>query len=382
MPKLWRHFALATLIAALTSIAQTTSPEPPSPALAQSTSSTGKSKIVVPAGTEISLELTSPIMAKTAKVGDDVYAETAFPVAVNNQTAIPPGTYVLGQIDNLTRPGWLSPHAELQIHFTKMIFANGYTVELPQRPASAPAAGQPTSSTVASSDDVIAAVASPYVEVSSSNDVLLDNGSQIDMVLQIPIRLNAAKLAGTVLRSNPRSLFNFKSASLCRPIPGTPNTVIPGTPGTPGTPPTVIPGGPGMPPTVIPGTPAVPGTPDTVIGGSSGVACPGPPVVIPNPKVTEYKQSFHIASPAEVFRKQLSAGTYQLIWKGPAPRVQVDILQNGKVLVTVPARMVLLMRTSPASSSATRTNSDGSLSVESLRFAGQSFALYFDHSPA
>ena len=64
-------------------------------------------------------------------MGDSVYAETVFPVAVNNQMAIPLGTYVQGQIDTLTPPGWLSPHAQFQMHFTKIIFADGYTVELP-----------------------------------------------------------------------------------------------------------------------------------------------------------------------------------------------------------------------------------------------------------
>jgi hypothetical protein len=64
------------------------------------------------------LALTSPILAKTAKGGDSVYAQAVFPVAVNNQMAIPPGTYVQGQIDTLTRPGWLSPHAQFHIHLT------------------------------------------------------------------------------------------------------------------------------------------------------------------------------------------------------------------------------------------------------------------------
>ena len=85
--------------------------------------------------------------------------------------------------------------------------------------------------------DVIAAVATPYVLVSSENDILLDNGSQIEMVLQVPLRLNAAKVAVGAKQYNPPPLAQLKSATQCRPIPatpGTPDTVIPGTPGTPG----------------------------------------------------------------------------------------------------------------------------------------------------
>jgi hypothetical protein len=338
--------------------------------------------------------LISPVLARTAKVGDGVYAQAAFPVAVKNQMAIPPGTYVQGQIDTLTRLGWLSPHAQFQIHFTKIIFANGYTVELkgpqnvtagqPPAPPAPAASGTPP----AAPDDVIAAVAAVYVQVSSASDVLLDNGSQVEMVLQVPLRLDAARVAAAVRLSNPALLAHLKSATLCRPIPGTPgtpDTVIPGTPGTPGTPPTVIPGGPGMPDIVIPGTPATPGTPDTVIPGSPGtpgVRCPSPPVVTSNPKVQSYKESFQINAPVQVSGVQLSAGSYQVTWEGSGPSAQVDIFQNGNVIVSVRARVVLLNRKSPADAAGTRANPDGSVLLQSLRFAGQTFALYFDQGEA
>jgi hypothetical protein len=338
--------------------------------------------------------LTNPILARTAKPGDAVYAAAAFPVAVKNQMAIPPGTYVQGQIDTLTRPGWLSPHAQFQIHFTKMIFANGYTVELagpvnvttgqapPQAASAAP--GTP----IAPPDDVITAVATPYVQVSSASDVLLDNGSQIEMVLQVPLRLNAANVAAAVRVSNPSLLAHLKSATLCRPIPGTPgtpDTVIPGTPGTPGTPPTSIPGGPGMPDTVIPGTPGTPGTPATIIPGTPGtpgVRCPSPPVVIPSLNFQSYKQSFQISAPVQVSGVQLPAGAYQVTWQGPGPWAQVDVYQNGNRVVSVLARVVLLNRKPPADAPGTSTNSDGTVFLRSLRFAGQTFALYFDQGEA
>jgi hypothetical protein len=383
--------ALAALLTTLACAAQTAPSPQGSQASTQTKPSAAKSRIVVPAGTTVSLALSSPILAKTAKAGDSVYAETAFPVAVKNQMAIPPGTYVQGQIDALSRPGWLSPHAQFQIHFTKIIYENGYTVVLPSSnnvTSGLPAGQQAAFATPAPPDDVIAAVANAYVDVSSSSDVLLDNGTQIEMVLQLPLRLSAASVADAVRRSGSAPLPQFKSATLCRAIPGTPgtpDTVIPGTPGIPGTPPTVIPGGPGMPDTVIPGTPATPGTSGSVIHGdpgTPGVSCPGPPIVTSNPKALNYKEPFQLNASVQVSGTQLSAGSYQVSWKGLAASTQVEILQNGNVVATVPARVVLLNRKSDADAPSMHTNSDGSVSLRSLRFAGQSFALYFDQGAA
>jgi len=383
-----RRLGLTLLLTAFSAAAQT---PPALQGQAQIKSNPSRPKLVIPAGTTIPLALTEPIQARSAKAGDSVYAETAFPVVVKNQMAIPPGTYVEGQIDSLVRPAWFSPHAQFQMHFTKIIFANGYTVVLGNSGfARAAKQGSPLpapapESTSPPADDLIAAVAAPYVLVSSANDILLDSGSQVDMVLQVPLRLNAAKVAAALPLSNLRPLPQFQSATRCRPIPGTlgtPDTVIPGTPGTPGTPPTVIPGGPGTLPTVIPGTPGTPGTPPTVIPGTPdtpAIPCPHPPIVTSNPKAQDYIQSFRLDAGATLYKKPLPAGSYQVAWKGTGPLAQVEILQNGNLVVSAPARIVLLGRLSPADAPGTRTNSDGSVSLQSLRFAGQKLALYFDH---
>jgi hypothetical protein len=328
--------------------------------------------IVVPAGTRIQLGLTSPLWNKDSGVGSSVYAQTVFPVVVNNKIAIPTGTYVEGEIDALTRPRVFSPHAQFQIDFTKIIFSTAYTVELPDRSATA-------------ADDVIAAVATPYVQVSSASGLLLDNGSQIEMVLQVPLALDANSVAAALRQPNAVQLGQAQS-TFCRPVPGspgTPDTVIPGTPGTPGTPPTVIPGGPGQPDTVVPGTPPTPGTPDTVIPGSPGtvgIPCPAPPVVMPHANTQQYKESFPLSIAARVDGTPLPAGRYEASWRGldPAELVQVQIFASGGSTVSTRARVVLLDRKAAADQAMTRTNADGSVSLDSVRFAGQSFALYFE----
>ena len=85
----------------------------------------------VPTGTKIPLTLTQGITSKTAREGDPVYAQTAFPVTQDNHILIPAGTYVQGVVRRVARPGRVKGRAELQMSFTSMIFPNGYTVLLP-----------------------------------------------------------------------------------------------------------------------------------------------------------------------------------------------------------------------------------------------------------
>jgi hypothetical protein len=88
-------------------------------------------QMVVPAGTQVLLHLKSPIDTKSAKVGDGVYCQTSFPVTQDNITVIPAGTYVKGQIAEVKRAGRIKGRAEILFHFNTMIFPNGYTVDLP-----------------------------------------------------------------------------------------------------------------------------------------------------------------------------------------------------------------------------------------------------------
>lgn len=133
-----------------------------------------------------------------------------------------------------------------------------------------------------------------------------------------------------------------------------------------------------MPPTVIPGTPGTPGTPATVIGGIAPVYCPAPPVVMADPKATDYKESFQIAALTQVYGTQLLPGKYEVTWTGAGPSVLVNIAQDGNAVATVSARFVVLSAKSPADTPDVNTDSAGAVYLRSLRFAGQGFALYFD----
>ena len=95
---------------------------------------------VIPAGTKIPLVLKQAISTKNAREGDAVYAETAFPFAVNDRMLVPAGTYIQGRIMHTERAGRMKKRAEILIHFTSMIYPSGYTVMLPASVENTPGA--------------------------------------------------------------------------------------------------------------------------------------------------------------------------------------------------------------------------------------------------
>lgn len=86
---------------------------------------------VVPAGTKVLLQLRSALNTHSAKAGDGIYLASSFPVVVGNRVLIPSGVYVQGVVDRVQRAGHLKGRAQLDLHFTSIIFPNGSVVEIP-----------------------------------------------------------------------------------------------------------------------------------------------------------------------------------------------------------------------------------------------------------
>lgn len=114
------------LLLLLSGIAAAQTAAAPAPASAEAP----KSALTIPAGTRVPLTLKQAISTKTAKEGDPVYAETAFPFVVNERVVIPAGTYIQGKIMRVQRAGHVKGRAEILVHFTSMIYPSGYTVML------------------------------------------------------------------------------------------------------------------------------------------------------------------------------------------------------------------------------------------------------------
>ena len=101
-----------------------------SSAQAPSTPLAPSSTITVPQGTSVPLTLVSPIKSKSTKVGDTVRAVVAFPVTVGTQLAIPASTYVEGMVIAVTARAPHTHQPSVQIHFMRLLFANGYSAPL------------------------------------------------------------------------------------------------------------------------------------------------------------------------------------------------------------------------------------------------------------
>jgi hypothetical protein len=101
-----------------------------------STSYRDSDQLTVPAGTRLPLVLRNGINSRTAKLGDSIYFETIYPVAVNNRIAIPVGSFLRGQLLESKRPGFVRGRAEIRMVLDQMTFPNGYTVLLAATPNS------------------------------------------------------------------------------------------------------------------------------------------------------------------------------------------------------------------------------------------------------
>jgi hypothetical protein len=192
----------------------------------------------VPAGTKVLLSLKSAINTKTAQQGDGVYLISSFPVVGNARIMLPVGVYVQGVVDRVVRPGRVKGRAQLDLHFTTMIFPNGQVVEVPGVLNSLPGSDGPkvkgNEGTVeqagnkgrdvgnvlkgaaigaeggvfggAATGDVVkgvgygslagAAAGTIYTLFTRGNDIVIPAGTSVEMVLQRPLVLQETQLAG------------------------------------------------------------------------------------------------------------------------------------------------------------------------------------------
>jgi len=114
---------IASLLAALPSLAQQPAPNPgPAPQAAQAKTEP-PSTVTIPAGTRLALVLTQPIQSRYIHRGDDIYAQINSPVDAGNELVIPAGTFVQGTVDKIGRDG---SRGELHLQSLSITFPDGY----------------------------------------------------------------------------------------------------------------------------------------------------------------------------------------------------------------------------------------------------------------
>ncbi len=191
-------------------------------------------ELMIPAGTRVPVSLKHALSTKSAREGDAVYAETTFPLVLNDRVLIPANTYVQGRISNIKRPGRVKGRAEVLIHFTTLIYPSGYTILLPGAVDNVPGADQTkmkgeegtiqqngskakdvgTVASTASTGAVIGGlsqggkgaliggaaggiVGTAIALLSRGNDVRLESGTTLEMVIQRPITVDGSRVPTT-----------------------------------------------------------------------------------------------------------------------------------------------------------------------------------------
>ena len=89
------------------------------------------------------------------------------------------------------------------------------------------------------------------------------------------------------------------------------------------------------------------------------------------------KGSIELDRPATVGGHQLAPGQYKLTWDGAGPNVDLMILSNGKLVATVPARLIELSRPERNNGFEVHRNDDGSQTLTNIEFGGKKYALAF-----
>ena len=87
-------------------------------------------------GTRIPLSMINSVSTKHSVAGERVYLETVFPVVINGRIVIPPGSYVMGTITNVQRPGRVKGRGEFYLRFDSLTLPNGVTRDFRARVAS------------------------------------------------------------------------------------------------------------------------------------------------------------------------------------------------------------------------------------------------------
>ena len=228
----------------------------------EQTASTAPAKrtYTVPAGTKVLLQLRSAINTRSAKAGDAVYLASTFPVVVGTRVMIPSGVYVQGIVDNVTRAGRVKGRAQLNLHFTSIIFPNGTVVEIPGIINSLPGSskrtvdseGKVTENSNKGHDVAEAAkiglegagvgtiggaatghplegaaigglggvaVGAVVALFTRGEDINIENGTPVEMVLQRPLLLEDANLS-------PSGSNGASAASGLVPAPGQPRPLV------------------------------------------------------------------------------------------------------------------------------------------------------------
>jgi hypothetical protein len=97
---------------------QPAAPSPPDP------------ELIVPVGTVIPIVLSAYLNTRGSQAGDMFYADTLYPVWIQQRLAIPKGSTIRGTVTEVVRPGRIRGRGRLAIRVDSLILPNGVSRDL------------------------------------------------------------------------------------------------------------------------------------------------------------------------------------------------------------------------------------------------------------
>ncbi len=82
-------------------------------------------EITVPEGTVIPIVLTAYLNTRSTQVGDTVYADTTYPIWIQQRLIIPKGSTIRGTITDVVKPGKIMGKGRLAVRFDDILLPNG-----------------------------------------------------------------------------------------------------------------------------------------------------------------------------------------------------------------------------------------------------------------
>jgi len=87
----------------------------------------------IPKGSHVLLKMVNSVSTRTAREGDQVYLQTAVPIAAEGQIVVPSGSYVQGVVSRAQRSGRVSSRAELGIRLETLTLTSGKILKFSPR---------------------------------------------------------------------------------------------------------------------------------------------------------------------------------------------------------------------------------------------------------
>jgi hypothetical protein len=82
-------------------------------------------EVIVPEGTVIPILITAYLNTRSTQVGDTVYADTLYPIWIQQRLVIPKGSSIRGTVTEVVKPGKIQGKGRLAIRFDDILLPNG-----------------------------------------------------------------------------------------------------------------------------------------------------------------------------------------------------------------------------------------------------------------